>query len=109
MLTIMVRFEVLPEWADRWLDLTREFTDSTRAEESNAWFLWSRDVQDPCVFYLLEGHREEGVQAHLASPLIPKIKKEWPQALVRTPTAYMSTGQGDSWTPMDEQLPVPPR
>lgn len=107
MLTITIRFHVRPEWSDKWLDLVAEFTEATRAEESNAWFWWSRSVDDPCVFYLLEGHQEAGVAAHLASPMIPKIQREWPQALVATPTAILVNVPGDGWAPMNDLLPVP--
>lgn len=109
MLTITIRFHVRPEWRDTWLDLVAEFTEATRAEASNAWFWWSRSVDDPCVFYLLEGHREEGVAAHLASPLIGKIQRDWPQALVSTPTAIRVTVPGEGWQSMDDLLPVPAR
>ena len=105
MLAITIRFTVRPEWADRWLDLVAEFTDATRAEAGNLWFRWSRDVDDPCVFYLLEGHRESAVEAHLRSPLIPRIQREWPAALVDTPRVLMSALPGDEWPELD-LLPV---
>jgi len=105
-LVITIRFTVRPEWTDRWLDLTREFTDATRAEDSNLWFRWSRDVEDPQVFYLSEGHRENGVEDHLRSPLIPKIQRDWPQALVDTPQVLKTTIPGDEWEPL-ALLPVP--
>lgn len=108
MLTITIRFRVRPEWCDRWLDLVAEFTEVTRAEEGCAWFWWSRSVEDPCIFYLLEGHREESVAAHLTSPLVPKITKEWPQALAATPTMLRASVPGAAWEPMDDLLPVPP-
>lgn len=108
MLTITIRFRVRPEWRDRWLDLVAEFTEATRAEEGCAWFWWSRSVEDPCIFYLLEGHREESVAAHLTSPLVPKITKEWPQALAATPTMLRASVPGAAWEPMDDLLPVPP-
>lgn len=107
MLTITVRFQVRPEWCDGWLDLVSEFTEATRAEDGNAWFWWSRSVDDPCVFFLLEGHREATVADHLASPLIPKIRKEWPQALVATPMVITAAVPGEGWQPMDDLLPVP--
>jgi quinol monooxygenase YgiN len=108
MLTITIRFRVRPEWADKWLDLVEEFTEATRAEDSNVWFWWSRSVNDPCVFFLLEGHQEAGVEAHLSSPLIPKIQREWPEALVETPMMLRATVPGEAWQPMNDLLPVPP-
>jgi quinol monooxygenase YgiN len=107
-LVITIRFTVRPEWTDRWPGLVEEFTSATRAEEDNLWFQWSRDVDDPRVFYLMEGHRESGVEEHLRSPLIPKIQREWPQALVDTPVVLKAAVPGDGWEPLD-LLPVPPR
>jgi len=107
-LVITIRFTVHPEWTDHWPGLVREFTEATRAEEGNAWFRWSRDVEDPTVFYLMEGHRETGVEEHLRSPLIPKIQREWPQALVGTPLVLKTSASGNGWKPLD-LLPVPPR
>lgn len=108
MLTVTIRFTVRPEWTDKWLDLVEEFTEATRAEDSNLWFWWSRAVDDPCVFYLMEGHRESGVEEHLRSPLIPKIQREWPEALVETPRMLMATVPGEEWAVMD-LLPVAAR
>jgi quinol monooxygenase YgiN len=108
MLAITIRFTVRPEWADRWLDLVDEFTRATRAEEGNIWFWWSRSVDDPHVFFLMEGHQESSVDQHLKSPLIPKIQRAWPQALVDTPRVLMANHPGQDWPELD-LLPVPPR
>ncbi|MEU0793275.1 putative quinol monooxygenase [Amycolatopsis sp. NPDC005961] len=106
MQVVVIRFTVREEWAGRWLDLVGEFTRATRAEDSNLWFWWARSVDEPNVFFLLEGHREDGVEAHLRSPLIPKIRREWPAALVETPRVLMTTLPGNDW-PELALLPVP--
>ncbi|TQS42089.1 putative quinol monooxygenase [Cryptosporangium phraense] len=105
MLTITARFRVRPEWTDRWPGLVDEFTRASRAEDGNLYFWWSRDLHDPTVFYLMEGYREDAVEAHLASPLIPVITRTWPQALVETPRMMMATIPGEAWGPM-QVLPV---
>ena len=69
--------------------------------------LVGRSVDEPNVF-LLEGHREEGVEQHLKSPLIPKIQREWPGALAETPRVLMTTLPGNDW-PELALLPVPAR
>ena len=97
MQVVVIRFPVREEWVDRWLDVVDEFTRATRAEDSNLWFWWARSVDEPGVFFLLEGHREEGVEQHLKSPLIPKIQREWPAALVETPRVLMTTMPGNDW------------
>jgi quinol monooxygenase YgiN len=84
------------------------FFASPRAEDSNLWFWWARSVDEPGVFFLLEGHREDGAEQHLKSPLIPKIRREWPAALVETPRVLMTTMPGDGWQEL-ALLPVPAR
>src|SRR4051812_23060597 len=39
---ITAKFRVLAEHADQWAEITREFTEATRAEQGNLWFEWSR-------------------------------------------------------------------
>ncbi len=38
MIFIVVKFQVKPEWADRWVELVTPFTEATRAEPGNLWF-----------------------------------------------------------------------
>lgn len=87
---VVIRFTVREEWAGRRLDVVGEFTRATRAEDSNLWFWWARGVDEPNVFFLLEGHRE------------------WPVALVETPRVLMTTLPGNDW-PELALLPVPSR
>ena len=108
MVSITVRYRVRPEWVDRWLEMVDEFTVETRKERANLWFIWTRNVDDPSEFFLIEAHREELVEEHLASPLIPKITREWPEALLETPQILMATLPGDDWSVM-ERMPVPAR
>lgn len=54
MIFIAVRFTARPDHADRWLDLVADFTRATREEPGNLFFDWSRSVDDPNVFVLLE-------------------------------------------------------
>ena len=51
---IVVKFLVKPEYVDRWLDLVAPFTTATRAEPGNLWFEWSRSVDTPNEFVLIE-------------------------------------------------------
>ncbi len=54
MIFIVARFTVRPEYSDEWLEHVRSFTESTRQEPGNLWFEWSRDLEDPNQFVLLE-------------------------------------------------------
>ena len=47
MIFITAKFDVRPDDADRWPDITRAFTEATRAEPGCLWFDWSRSVDSP--------------------------------------------------------------
>ena len=48
--------------------LTREFTEATRAEPGNLWFDWSRSLDDPTEYVLVEAFRDgEAGAAHVQS------------------------------------------
>jgi quinol monooxygenase YgiN len=106
MLVNLIRFTVKPDWIERWPSMVQEFTDATRAEDGNLWFYWARDLEQPHIFFLSEGFRDDAVAEHLQSPIIPKIVREWPEALVETPHMIMTTVPGTEWSLM-ERLPVP--
>lgn len=55
---IVAKFKTKPEWSDRWIELTRPFTEATRKEPGNLWFDWSRSVDDPTVFVLVEAFQD---------------------------------------------------
>jgi quinol monooxygenase YgiN len=54
MIFITVKFKVRPEYAEDWLTLVEPFTQATRKEPGNLWFDWSRSVDDPNEFVLVE-------------------------------------------------------
>ena len=68
---ITAKFRVLPERADDWADITREFTEATRAEAGNMWFDWSRSLEDATEFVLVEAFRdgEAGAERRMCSPI----------------------------------------
>jgi quinol monooxygenase YgiN len=99
---IVVKFQTRPEWTDRWLDLVADFTAATRAELGNLWFEWSRSVDDPATFVLVEGFAEDGAAPHVASDHFKKAIADMPQALARTPQIISRQVDGDGWDAMDE-------
>ena len=58
MIFITAKFKVKAEHADEWADLTREFTEATRGEPGNLWFDWSRSLDDPTEYVLVEAFRD---------------------------------------------------
>lgn len=54
MITITVKWPVKPDYADDFIELTREFSEATRDEPGCLWFDWSRSVADPNEYVLIE-------------------------------------------------------
>lgn len=103
MIFIVVKFQVKPEWTDRWLDLVGPFTKATRAEPGNKWFDWSRSVDDPNEFVLVEAFEDDAAGPHVNSDHFKKATQdEMPQALVSTPRIISHTIDADDWSAMGE-------
>src|SRR5262245_54380336 len=83
---ITAKFRVRPEQADRWPEITRDFTDATRAEEGNLWFDWSRSLDDPTEYVLVEAFRDgDAGAAHVQSDHFRTATETLPAYLVETP------------------------
>lgn len=99
---IVVKFETKPEHTEEWLELSREFTESTRAEPGNLWFEWSTSVEEPNTFVLVEGFTDDGAGPHVGSDHFKKAVSELPQYLAHTPRIISRQVDGDSWEAMGE-------
>ena len=102
MYLIVVKFQTKPEWTDRWLDLVADFTASTRAESGNLWFDWSRSVDDPAEFVLVEAFTDDGAHAHVDSAHFRRATARMGQALVATPQIVSRQVDGNGWDEMGE-------
>ena len=102
MILICVRWKVKPEYADQWPELTREFTEATRAEEGNLFFEWSRSVDDDTVYWVNEGFRDDAAEAHVTSEHFRKAQAELPPYLVETPKVRNTMIEGDHWDELGE-------
>ena len=108
MIFITVKFKVRPEYAEDWLTLVDPFTHATRKEPGNLWFDWSRSVDDPNEFVLVEAFRDGPAgEQHVNSDHFQTAMKAMPVALVETPKIINFEIEGDDWSRMGE-LEVPP-
>jgi quinol monooxygenase YgiN len=99
---IVVKFKTRPEWSERWLELTRPFTEATRNEPGNLWFDWSRSVADPNEFVLVEAFQNDAAGAHVNSEHFAEAMRTMPEALVETPRIISQTVDQDGWGQMGE-------
>ncbi|MDQ3155935.1 MAG: antibiotic biosynthesis monooxygenase [Actinomycetota bacterium] len=102
MIFIVVKFKTKPEWSERWLELTRPFTEATRAEPGNLWFDWSRSADDPSEFVLVEAFQDDAAGAHVNSEHFAEALHTMPEALVETPKIISQSVDQDDWSRMGE-------
>lgn len=103
MIFIVVKFQVKPEWAQRWPQLVAEFTEATRAEPGNLWFDWSRSLDDECEYVLIEAFRDaDAGSAHVNSEHFTKAMAQMPQALASTPKIISQQLDVTEWSLMGE-------
>lgn len=102
MYLIVVKFPVKPESADRWLDIVADYTASCRSEEGNIFFEWSRSVEDPNEFVLVEAFTDEGAAAHVQSPHFSQGIEAMRPHLTATPRIVSRQVDGDGWEEMGE-------
>ncbi|OBB82492.1 antibiotic biosynthesis monooxygenase [Mycobacterium colombiense] len=103
MIFIVVKFETKPEWTDRWPEFVASFTAATRAEEGNLWFDWSRSLDNPAEYVLVEAFRDdEAGAAHVNSDHFKRFIQEAPQALMSTPKIINQTIDATGWSEMGE-------
>jgi quinol monooxygenase YgiN len=100
---IVVRFVTKPDWTGRWPELVATFTAATRAEEGNLWFDWSRSLDNPAEYILVEAFRDgDAGAAHVNSDHFKAAKRDLPQALASTPRIINQTIDATGWSEMAE-------
>ncbi len=103
MIFIVVKFTVRPEYSEEWRENVSEFTASTRAEPGNLWFEWSRSVDNPDQFVLLEAFRDgDAGGAHVASGHFKSATQQMPSMLVKTPEIVNFEVPGTEWSELGE-------
>jgi quinol monooxygenase YgiN len=100
---ITAKFRVLPEHADNWADITREFTEATRAEAGNMWFDWSRSLEDPTEYLLVEAFLDgDAGTAHVQSDHFKAAIAALPKYLYETPRIISQLIDQDDWSELGE-------
>ncbi len=103
MISIVVKFNVRPECSDEWIDRISAFTQATRQEPGNLWFEWSRNVENPDRFVLIEGFRDADAGAeHVTSEHFQEAIRQAPSMLVDTPEILYAELPGTEWSLLAE-------
>ena len=103
MIFITARFRIRPEDADRWPEIARPFTEATRAEAGCLWFDWSRSIDDPTEYVLVEAFADDDAGAsHVQSDHFKAAQKELPPHLAATPRIVNASVPGTDWSELGE-------
>lgn len=102
MIFIAAKFRVRAEHADAWPEVSRSFTEATRAEPGNLWFDWSRSVEDPQEYVLLEAFEDDAAAAHVQSDHFRQAQAELPAYLEETPRIINTSIEGAGWGELGE-------
>jgi len=103
MIFITAKFPIRPEHADRWPEIAAHFTRATRAEPGCLWFDWSRSLDDPNEYVLIEAFRDaDAGGAHVQSEHFKQAQRTLPPYLARTPQIVNMTIPQDDWSLLGE-------
>jgi quinol monooxygenase YgiN len=103
MIFITAKFQVKAEHAERWMDVVGEFTRATRSEPGCLWFDWSRSLDDPNEYVLVEAFRDgDAGAAHVQSDHFKQARTTLPPHLAATPRIVNMTLPQDDWSPLGE-------
>ncbi len=103
MIFITARFQVRSEDADSWPQIADEFTRATRSEPGCLWFDWSRSVEDPDEYVLVEAFRDaDAGAAHVRSEHFATARRTLPPHLAATPRIVNCSVPGTEWSELGE-------
>jgi quinol monooxygenase YgiN len=103
MIFITAKFRIRPEDADGWPSISKAFTEATRAEPGCLWFDWSRSLDDPTEYVLVEAFRDgDAGGAHVNSEHFKAAQRELPPHLAETPRIVNFTVPQDDWSELGE-------
>ena len=103
MIFIVVKLDVRPEYADRWPELVAAYTAAPRAEPGNLWFEWSRSLDEPNTYVLIEAFEDGDAPAeHVNSDHFAAMRRDFPQYLASTPRIISRQIDGSGWDRMSE-------
>jgi quinol monooxygenase YgiN len=106
MIFIVVKFTIRADRSNEWLSLVDEFTQATRQEPGNLFFEWSRSVEDPHQFVLVEAFESsQAGEVHVNSEHFTTAMAWMPDVIADTPEIVNVEVPQDGWGQMGELSP----
>jgi quinol monooxygenase YgiN len=106
MIFIVVKFTIRDDRSDEWMALTEEFTQATRSEPGNIFFEWSRSIDNPHQFILVEAFESsQAGEAHVNSEHFKTAMAWMPDVIAKTPEIINVEVPQDGWSMMSELSP----
>ena len=103
MIFITAKFLVRAQDADRWPEIAADFTAATRGEPGCLWFDWSRSLDNPSEYVLVEAFRDQAAGvAHVTSAHFKEAQRALPPHLAQTPRIVNVTVPQDDWSLLGE-------
>lgn len=108
MIFITAKFRVKPEHAEAWPQITRDFTEATNLEEGCLFFEWTRSVEEPNTYILIEAFRDDAAAGlHVQSDHFKVATENLPAYLSTTPDIV--NVKVDGWSKLGEMTVRPPQ
>jgi quinol monooxygenase YgiN len=107
MIFIVVKWKIRPERSDEWLSLVDDFTQATRSEPGNLFFEWSKSVDDPHEYVLVEAFESSDAgSAHVNSEHFKTAMAWIPDVVAEKPKIINVEVPQDGWSEMAEITPT---
>lgn len=102
MIFIVVKYDVKPESVEKFPEAVRAFAEAVREEPGNLWFEWSKSLENPNEFVLVEAFTDEGAEPHVKSDHFAAGLEAMRPHLATTPKIISRKIDGEGWDEMGE-------
>ena len=103
MIFIVVKWTPKPEHVEDFPNLVSDFTKATQAEPGNLFFEWSRSLDNPSEYVLVEGFRDgDAGGEYVNSEHFKTFVAKAPNLLASTPLIISHSIDADGWSEMGE-------
>lgn len=103
MIFIVVKWTPKPEHVEDFPNLVADFTKATKAEPGNLFFEWSRSLENPSEYVLVEGFRDgDAGGEHVNSEHFKTFVAGAPDILASTPLIISHSIDATGWSEMGE-------